>query len=373
MSSDTMRRTATRAHCHDSSRHRSPSVTALLAAFVFTLLVPATAYAGGFNTPGNLLIADELNNRVIELNDSGRIVWHFGTGAPLPGARTIVAPQAAKRYWYGGRTLIVCAGVPAGTPGYPAEGVIDNRVLLVNRYGKILWQYGKAGVAGAGPGQLDHPVDATWAPNDHILIVDQGNQRVIEVTMKKRIVWQYGTTGAAGAGANQLHDPAGVAWLYNGRILIADAGNDRVVEVTRAKRVYWQYGEPGVLSILDGPSSAYLLPSGRYLITDSGNSRAVEVTRTKNVTWTYATSARVGSVARPLPVQACRLRNGNTVISDGLNQQVIEVARDGMMLWSYGTLGVPGIQWGQLNGPRRVGVVPKISVSSSPLRPHGSG
>ena len=37
------------------------------------------------------------------------------------------------------------------------------------------------GVVGAGPDELNTPVQATWLPNGHVLITDQANQRVIEV------------------------------------------------------------------------------------------------------------------------------------------------------------------------------------------------
>jgi streptogramin lyase len=77
------------------------------------------------------------------------------------------------------------------------------------------------GVSGADPNQLNTPVQATFLPNSHILITDQGNERVIEVTPRHRIVWQYGTTGAAkqhamstlrqrGAIALQAQSPASV-------------------------------------------------------------------------------------------------------------------------------------------------------------------
>ncbi len=86
-------------------------------------------------------------------------------------------------------------GIPPMTvPGLP-NGCVDNRVIVVNQKGDIVWQYGQAGVTGSGPNQLSVPVFAIQLPNRDILITDQGNQRVIEVTPAKQIVWQYGTTG----------------------------------------------------------------------------------------------------------------------------------------------------------------------------------
>jgi virulence-associated protein VagC len=80
----------------------------------------------------------------------------------------------------------------------------------VTQSGKIVWQYGKAGVTGSGVNQLNTPVQATVLPNKHVRITDQGNQRVIEANQQKKIVWQYGTTGVSGSGPNQLNNPNSV-------------------------------------------------------------------------------------------------------------------------------------------------------------------
>ena len=34
----------------------------------------------GFNRPGNILIADQFNNRVIEADSAGNILWSYGLG-----------------------------------------------------------------------------------------------------------------------------------------------------------------------------------------------------------------------------------------------------------------------------------------------------
>ncbi len=65
----------------------------------------------------------------------------------------------------------------------------------------------------------------------YVLIADQGNQRIIVVDRKGDILWQYGTTGVAGMGPNQLNNPNSGEILENGNILIADQGNNRIIEV----------------------------------------------------------------------------------------------------------------------------------------------
>ena len=146
-------------------RHHHRLLPLLLAGIVIALAAvsigSAVAKAApAFNQKGNVLIADQFNNRVIEVARNGHIVWQFGTGSYMAGPKTVVAPNDAQRI-PGGRTLIAGTGAPAGVTGYPAGGARDSRVLIVNKAGKIVWQYGKAGVTGTGKNRLNTPVQAT--------------------------------------------------------------------------------------------------------------------------------------------------------------------------------------------------------------------
>ena len=307
-----------------------------------------------FNTPGNILITDQFNNRIIEVDpNTHNIVWWFGDGSSTPGPTSIVAPNDAQRV--GNLTIIAGTGAPAGTPttleANCQNGCADNRVIVVDQNGNIVWQYGQAGVAGAGPNQLNTPVQATFLPDKHILITDQGNQRVIDVGYFRKIVWQYGTTGVSGSGPNQLNNPNSAELLENGDILIADENNNRVIEVNRQSQIVWQYGNPNDTSILNGAAFASRLSNGNTLITDSNNSRVIEVDRGGNTVFTFYTNARKGSASPSLPTRAIRLSNGNTLISDQANDQVIEVDANGNIVFSQGQIGVIGTGFNQLNWP----------------------
>ncbi len=344
------------------SRSRRPAagpVGLLVATLTAALLVLATVAAVGaakttisplFNKPGNILISDQYNNRVIEVTRAGKIVWQFGDGSAVAGPHSVVGVNDAQRL-PGGKTLIAGTGVPAGAPSpEPPGGSADNRVFIVDASGNIVWQYGMAGVTGAGPDQLNTPVQATYLPNGDVLITDQGNQRVIMVTPGKKIVWQYGMTGVAGSGHDRLNSPNSAELLPNGHVLIADENNNRVIEVTLAKRVVWQYGSPKS-SKLSAAAFASRLPNGDTLITDSNHNRIVEVTMSKHVVWVYRTDTRAGSVANPLPTRAVRTRNGDTLISDQFNNQVILVTHAKKIVWQDGQIGVAGNGAGLLNGP----------------------
>ena len=150
--------------------------------FAFSAHVAHASGGGNFNQPGNLLISDQFNNRAIEVDrQTKNIVWSFGSGDPTlcnPGPGAIIGLNDAERV-SGGLTILSGTGIPAGADPLLLAGCVDNRVIVVDQNGKIVWQYGQAGVTGDGPNQLNVPVFAIQLPNHNILIVDQSNERVI--------------------------------------------------------------------------------------------------------------------------------------------------------------------------------------------------
>lgn len=300
-----------------------------------------SAFSGSFNRPGDLIISDQFNNRVIEIDRAGKIVWQFGLGPTDLTATSIVGVNDAQRV--GSLTLMAGTGVPAASPPFEVgcdNGCPDNRVILVDERGKIVWQYGQFGVTGAGDNELNTPVQATYLPSHHVLITDQANDRIIDVAIAThKIVWQYGTTGVSGMGPNQLNGPNSAELLENGHILISDQGNNRAIEVDRKKNILATFTVGGTANTV---AFASRLESGDTLLTDAGNSRIVEVDKNDAVVWQYLTNTDPLSNSSPLPTRAVRLANGDTLISDQFNDRVISVNHARKIVASYGKLNVPG-------------------------------
>jgi len=282
-----------------------------------------------FNQPDNILIADQFNNRVIEIDTSGNIVWQYGHGPNDFSRRSVIGVNDAQRV--GPFTLMAGTGTPPGVIPQAPNGAADDRVLLVDPNGQIIWQYGEFGVSGAGFNHLNTPVQCTWLPNSFVLITDQGNNRVIEVNLAKRIVWQY--PGSNTNEADQLSSPNSAELLANGHILIADENNNRVIEVNHNDEIVSTYTAGDTLG---AAAFASRLKNGDTLITDAGNNRAVEVDADDNIVWQYYTDTDPNSVAAPAPTRAIRLKNGDTLISDQFNNRVIRVSSLGDIVASYG-------------------------------------
>ena len=295
-----------------------------------------------FNASGNILISDQFNNRVVEVAPDGHIVWTFGSGNPTlcnPGPGAIIGLNDAERL-SGGLTLLAGTGIPAGSQSFP-KGCADNRVIVVNQQGSIIWQYGQAGVTGSGPNELNTPVFAIQLPSRNIMVVDQANNRVIEIDRSsKQLVWSYGPKSGPGA----LNNPNSAELLPNGDILIGDENNNRVLEITRDGTIVWSYDQG-----LSGAAFASRLPGGDTLIADSAHSRILEVTPTKKVVFEYFTNTNPGSNSAPLPTNAVQLANGEIIIADQFNNRVLIV--NPALAFQYGMVNVTGNGPGQLNGP----------------------
>ena len=85
-----------------SSKFRSAGVRAWAAALVvaaLTVLGSAASAQEGLNQPGDILIADQYNNRVIEVVPSThQVVWRFGTGSTVPGPHSVVGTNDSNAW-----------------------------------------------------------------------------------------------------------------------------------------------------------------------------------------------------------------------------------------------------------------------------------
>lgn len=282
-----------------------------------------------FNEPGNLLIADQFNNRVIEIQPNGSIVWSFGRGPNDFSAKSVIGCNDAQRV--GEFTLMAGTGTPANVIPQAPGGVADNRVMLVDPFGRVVWQYGQFGQTGSDSNLLSTPVQNTFLPNFDVLITDQGNNRIIEVNFRKEIVWQY--PGSNTNASDQLNSPNSAELLENGHILIADENNSRAIEVTRGDVIVATFTATNSVNIL---AFASRLDNGHTLLTDAGNARIVEVDANDHKVWEYFTDTNSLSIAAPLPTRAVRLRDGDTLISDQFNNRVIRVNHAKQIVASYG-------------------------------------
>ncbi len=323
-------------------------------------LISGTSQGDMFDKPGNILISDQFNNRVIEISPVTKdTVWSFGSGNSSlcnPGPGTIIGTNDAERL-SNGLTLIAGTGLSANASNSMPKGCADNRVIVVDQTGQIVWQYGVAGVTGSGPNMLNVPVFAVQLPNHDFLITDQGNNRIIEVNATKQIVWSYGPSSGSGA----LNNPNSAELLPNGNIFIADENNNRAIEITRSGNIVWQYNTG-----LQGAAFASRLQNNNTLIVDSGHSRILEINMQNDTIFQYFTNSTSKSNPLPLPSNAVRLVNGQTIIADQVNERVMIIDSKGNTVFQYGKTNLSGVGPNELNWPYTAYVIGDYTGQTQP-------
>ncbi|MFM1874128.1 MAG: hypothetical protein RL398_3550 [Planctomycetota bacterium] len=228
---------------------------------------------GGGALWGFTLIADYSDNRVVEVDDQGRVVFSL---------EDIYAVWDAECLDNGNLLLTEYA---------------VSRVREVNRKGEDVWVFES----------LNNPYDADRLPNGNTLIADTFGMRAIEVDKAGKIVWTY----------DKDVRPFDVERLPNGNTLIADMQHERVLEVSPQGEVVWEVG--GMPQVHD----ADRLPNGNTLITLRSKGSVIEVDRDGKVVWELN--------GLSAPGDADRLPNGNTIVAE--NNRVREFDRRGTEVW----------------------------------------
>ena len=294
--------------------------------------------------PGDVLIADEDNRRLLLVDPYGRIRWQFpGPGALGRGQRfgppddTFVSPD--------GRSIV------ATQEENQTISVIDIATDRITR------RYGHAGVPGSGPGYYYHPDDAMLLPGGQILVADILNCRIL--LSARGITRQLGSTSTACAHQppRQFAQPNGAFPLTDGHYLITEILGDWVDEMSLDGHVYWSAHPPGV----SYPSDTNEVSPGRYLVADySYPGQVVIFTRAGQVVWRFRPA---GAAALNHPSLALPLPNGNILVNDDHNDRVIVISpKTNRIIWQYGHDGVPGRAAGYLDNPDGVDLAPPDSL-----------
>lgn len=202
---------------------------------------------------GNTLIADNQGSRVIEVNSAGAIVWQYGIAGQLAVDHGYAEgyldwPRTAQRIdatpGDGVFTTLI-----ADEPG--------QRIIEVNQSGHVVWEYGQRGVSGTGPGQLYDPSSAVRLSDGSTLIIDNPNKvgRILRVAKDKSVLAVYpdpeDTPEGGVLGETRSLAMLGGASPSSGAMFIADESNERVIRIgfepsAKATSLDVDCGLPGV-------------------------------------------------------------------------------------------------------------------------------
>ena len=242
-------------------------------------------------------------------------------------------------------------------PGYRRlvtnEEFNDSVAQIDLRTRRIVWSYGRPGVAGAGPGELSNPDDAYRLANGLIQVADIQNCRVLRISEKHRVVTSFGSAASCVHDPPRFfHSPNGATPLPDGGTLVTEIGGwvDRLD--ARGRLVF------SVRTPTTYPSDAQLLPNGHILVAGFDTpGRVDEITRQGRIVWTYAPQSGPGALDRPS--LAVRWPNGMIAVTDDWHHRVVVIdRRTKRIVWQYGHDGVASSAPGYLSKPDGLDLLP---------------
>jgi hypothetical protein len=271
---------------------------------------------------GNLYIADDQNNRVLEYK------------TPLPTNTTADIVLGQLDFIHNGGNLTDAKGLYVPLSAATDTSVTPNRFYIADSQNSRVLGYkdvtsfvngssadlvigqpdflsGTANDGGLSASSLNDPFGVVVDSGGNLYVADEANNRVLEYNTPfaacgsfpcvggaaNRVFGQGGsfTTNTANNGgvtANSLDEPWGVAVDASGDLYVADAGNNRVLEYntprttdTTADHVFGQGGifttntanKSGLsANSLYSPAGAAVDSAGNLYIADEGNNRVLE-------------------------------------------------------------------------------------------------
>ena len=292
--------------------------------------------------PGDVLIADNHNNRLLVVDPQGRIRWRFPAPGDLARGQTFRVPDDAF-FSPDGKNII-------------ATEEDDSVISVINIAShRITYRYGTPGRPGSSANHVSNPDDAMLLPGGDMLSADIKNCRILLVRppahRPARIIGHTGSVCWHDP-PRRFGSPNGAFPMTNGKYLVTEINGSWVNAVSLSGHVSWSTHPPGV----SYPSDTNEVYPGLYLTADySTPGQVVEFTSSGQLRWRFG-GLDHPSLALPLP-------NGDILVNDDYNDRVIVIDPvSNRIVWQYGHTGVARSRPGYLNNPDGVDVTPPDSM-----------
>ena len=299
---------------------------------------------------GLLLVADRGNNRLLLVNGAGRIVWPYPRGGPAYPFRF----DDDAFFGPGLRTIV------------SNQEEQDTIQIVGFPGGRLLWRYGHLDARGSSAGYLNVPDDAYELPNGLVSVADAYNCRVLFLALSGRVVRQIGSPGVC------RHDPPralgpvnGATPLPGGGVLVSEIAGSWIDAFGADGRLLFAFRAP-----VSYPSDPQWLGNGHILLADYARpGHALIVDTNGRVLWRYGPPSGAGALDHPS--LAIRIRPGLIGITDDFRHRIVLVdLRSRRIVWQYGHTDRPGTARGYLATPDGMDVLPYRRALQIPsLRP----
>lgn len=279
------------------------------------------SFLGEYQTPmmfgEDFIVANERGKRVFIINRNKDIVWEYGKNK----AERLTKPRLA--HFLADQSILIVD-----------EG--KQRVIKTTPQKETLWSYEYKDVPSKWQPNF-RPIYAGFSSQNELLIVDKGNHIVFAVNQSREMTWEFSGKIKFNFKFGHLlikqesFLPTCITELNNKNLLIVDQGNGRVLEIDRNNSLRWIY--PGKKKHqIQGLNFAQRLENGNTLIASD---KIIEVNPKGEVVWDY-TQLNDSDVK-----QVYKLKNGSLLIDfvhlvkKGVNQEVMLVGANNKINWKH--------------------------------------
>ncbi len=237
--------------------------------------------------PGDVLIADHKNNRLLIVDPQGRVRWQFPQPGDLVKGQTFPVPDDAF-FTPDGKQIV------ATEEDASVISVID----IARR--RIVYRYGVPWHPGSSANHVSNPDDAMMLPSGSLITADIKNCRVLLIRPPahhpQRVIGQAGY-GCWHSPPVTWGSPNGAFPMTNGKYLVTEINGDWVNALRLPGHVAWSSNPPGVAY----PSDSNEIYPGRYLTVDySAAGQVVEFNAAGQRLWRFG-GLNHPSLGLPLP------------------------------------------------------------------------
>lgn len=141
-----------------------------------------------------------------------------------------------------------------------------HQVFKFSPTGEVLMEFGKPGIGGDGPDELNQPSSVLVAPNGDIFIGDghggRSNSRIMKFTSEGEFIMSWGSRGSEPGNFDVPHD---LAMDSLGRLFVGDRGNNRVQAFDQEGNFLFEWEQFG------RPSGMFIDDNDMLYVTDSSS------------------------------------------------------------------------------------------------------
>ncbi|MCX6604388.1 MAG: DUF1080 domain-containing protein [Acidobacteria bacterium] len=165
------------------------------------------------------------------------------------------------------------AAAPNGEIYLLQRGLTADPIVVINRQGKVLRQWGK--------GLFEIPHSIRLSPDGHVWTVDAASSRILKFTPQGKLLLSI-NVGEQPKTKSTFNGTADIAFAANGHLFIADGyGNARILEYSADGQRLNQWGTPGTApGQFNLPHGIAIDSDGIVYVADRENGRIQRFTQT---------------------------------------------------------------------------------------------